>query len=134
MVNNCTNINMESEVQDQTWDRHKQDELWANAHLWYPCKQEVGMWRVQKRFPRYGVPIWSLWPNIRFLSSIVAEKNVMKNILGRTEGQTDGRMDRGKTVYPPLWWSGDIKMWWIKSVMHPNPPLLIIESPTTIQI
>jgi hypothetical protein len=29
-------------------------------------KQEVGIWWVQKRFPRYGVPIWSLWPNIRF--------------------------------------------------------------------
>jgi hypothetical protein len=58
-------------------------------------KQEVGFWRVQKRFPQYGIPIWSLWPNIRFLSSIVAEKNVKKNIL-------DGRRtDRGKTVYPP---------------------------------
>jgi hypothetical protein len=33
----------------------------------------------QKRFPRYGVPIWSLWPNIRFLPSIVAEKNATKN-------------------------------------------------------
>jgi hypothetical protein len=30
-------------------------------------KQEVGIWQVKKRFPRYGVPIWSLWPNIRFL-------------------------------------------------------------------
>jgi hypothetical protein len=39
-------------------------------------KQEVGIWWVQKRFPRYGVPIWSLWPNIRFLPSIGAEKNV----------------------------------------------------------
>ena len=44
------------------------------------CKQEVGIWRVKKRFPRYGVPIWSLWPNIRFLPSIVAEKNVTKNV------------------------------------------------------
>jgi hypothetical protein len=43
-------------------------------------KQEVGIWRVEKRFPRYGVPIWSLWPNIRFLPSIVAEKNVTKNV------------------------------------------------------
>ena len=99
----------------------KQDELWANAHLWYPrygvhiwslwpnirflpsivaeknaaknehiCsisikinkvgKQEVGIWWIQKRFPRYGVPIWRLWPNIRSLSSIVAEKNVTKNV------------------------------------------------------
>jgi hypothetical protein len=43
-------------------------------------KQEVGIWWVQKSFPRYGVPIWSLWPNIRFLPSIVAEKNVTKNV------------------------------------------------------
>ena len=42
-------------------------------------KQEVGIWRVWKRFPRYGVPIWSLWPNIRFLPSIVVEKNATKN-------------------------------------------------------
>jgi hypothetical protein len=35
-------------------------------------KQEVGIWRIQKRFPQYGIPIWSLWPNIRFLSSTVA--------------------------------------------------------------
>ena len=41
-------------------------------------KQEVGIWWVQKRFPRYGIPIWSLWPNIRFQPSIVAEKNVTK--------------------------------------------------------
>jgi hypothetical protein len=42
-------------------------------------KQEVGIWRIKKRFPRYGVPIWSLWPNIRFLPSIVAENNATKN-------------------------------------------------------
>jgi hypothetical protein len=42
-------------------------------------KQEVGIWRVKKRFLRYGVPIWSLWPNIRFLPSIVAEKNATIN-------------------------------------------------------
>jgi hypothetical protein len=29
---------------------------------------------------RYGVLIWSLWPNIRSLPSIVAEKNVTKNV------------------------------------------------------
>ena len=43
-------------------------------------KQEVGIWRVQKRFPQYGIPIWSLWPIIGFLSSIVAEKNATKNV------------------------------------------------------
>jgi hypothetical protein len=60
-------------------------------------KQEVGIWRVKKRFPRYGVPLWSLWPNIRFLPSIVAEKNATKNIL-------DGRKDRRTEVkqYTPL--------------------------------
>jgi hypothetical protein len=38
--------------------------------------------------------MWSLWPNIRFLPSIVVEKNVTNNIL-------EGRTDRGKTVYSP---------------------------------
>ena len=57
-------------------------------------KQEVGIWRVQKRYPQYGIPIGRLWPNIRFLPSTVTEKNAMKNIL-------DGQTDRGKTVYPP---------------------------------
>jgi hypothetical protein len=51
--------------------------------------------QVQKRFPQYGIPIWSLWPNIRFLPSIVAEKNLTKNILnGRKDGRTEGRTDR----------------------------------------
>ena len=71
----------------------KQDELWANAHLCIPPlfgKQEVGIWRVKKRFPQYGVPIWSLWPNIRFLPSTVTEKNATKNILdGWKDGQTE---------------------------------------------
>jgi hypothetical protein len=55
-------------------------------YSWWPQmkdkvgKQEVGIWWVQKRFPWYGVPIWSLWPNIRSLPSIVAEKNVTKNV------------------------------------------------------
>jgi hypothetical protein len=40
-----------------------------NEHICSMCiqinkvgKQEVGIWWFQKRFPRYGVPIWSLWP------------------------------------------------------------------------
>ena len=71
-----------------------------NEHICSMCikinkvgKQEVGIWWVKKRYPQYGIPIWSLWPNIRFLPSTVTEKNVTKNIL-------DGRKDRGKTVYP----------------------------------
>jgi hypothetical protein len=58
-----------------------------NEHICSMCininkvgKQEVGIRWIQKHFPRYGVPIWSLWPNIRFLPSIVAEKNVTKNV------------------------------------------------------
>ena len=66
-------------------------------------KEEVGIWRVQKRFPRYGVPIWSLWPNIRFLPSTVTKKNATKNIL-------DGRKDRRTEVkqYTPLPLQGKI--------------------------
>ena len=59
---------------------------------------EVGIWRVQKRYPQYGIPIWRLWPNIRFLPSTVTEKNATKNILDgrkdrRMEGRKDGRTD-----------------------------------------
>jgi hypothetical protein len=71
-----------------------------NKHICSMCikinkvgKQEVGIWWVQKRYPQYGIPIWCLWPNIRFLPSTVTEKSATKNIL-------DGRTDRGKTVYP----------------------------------
>jgi hypothetical protein len=38
-------------------------------------KQEVEIWWVQKRFPRYGVPIWNLWPNIIFLSNYWWQKS-----------------------------------------------------------
>ena len=76
-----------------------------NVHICSMCiktnevgKQEVGIWQVQNRYPQYGLPIWRLWPNIRFLPSTVTEKNATKNILG---GRKDGRMDRRKTVYPP---------------------------------
>jgi hypothetical protein len=43
-----------------------------------------------KRYPQYGIPIWCLWPNIRYLPSTVTEKNGTKNILdGRTDRQTE---------------------------------------------
>ena len=64
-----------------------------NVHICSMCiktnqvgKQEVGIWRVQKRYPQYGIPIWCLWPNIRFLPSTVTEKIATKNIL---DGQTE---------------------------------------------
>jgi hypothetical protein len=93
-----------------------------NEHICSMCikinkigKQEVGIWWVQKRFPRYGVPIWSLWPNIRFLPSIVAEKNVhicwekcaymfnvYKNQLRR---QTGSRNLTGPKTLPTIWYT-----------------------------
>jgi hypothetical protein len=59
------------------FNQKKQDEL---CSLMIPPlfgKQEVGIWRVQKRFPQYGIPIWRLWSNIRFLPSTVTEKNIL---------------------------------------------------------
>jgi hypothetical protein len=75
-------------------------------------KQEVGVWRVQKRFPQYGIPIWSLWPNIRFLPSIVAEKNVTKNghiqnvcsmCIKINSRQTGNRNLMGPKTLPTIW-------------------------------
>ena len=75
-------------------------------------KQEVGIWWVQKRFPRYGVPIWSLWPNIRFLPSIVAEKNVTKNVhimfnvyKNQLSWQTGSRNLTGPKTLPTIWYT-----------------------------
>ena len=73
-------------------------------------KQEVGIWRVKKRFPRYGVPIWSLWPNIRFLAiNSCWEKcdekwaymfNVYKNQQSR---QTGSRNLIDPKILPTIW-------------------------------
>ena len=66
-----------------------------NVHLWYPC-----------HFPWYGVPIWSLWPNTRFLPSIVCWKkcaymfNVYKNQLSR---QTGSRNMTGPKTLSTIW-------------------------------
>ena len=77
-------------------------------------KQEVGIWWVQKRFPRYGVPIWSLWPNIRSLPSIVAEKNVTKNVhtlymfnvyRNQLSRQTGSRNLMGPKTLPTIWYT-----------------------------
>ncbi len=75
-------------------------------------KQEVGIWWIQKRFPRYGVPIWSLWPNIRYLPSIVAEKNATKNghiqnvcsmCIKINSRQTGSRNLMGPKMLPTIW-------------------------------
>ena len=69
-------------------------------------KQVVGIWWVQKRFPRYGVPIWSLWPNIRFLPSIVTEKKVTKNVhKNHISRQTWSRNLTGPTTLPTIWYT-----------------------------
>jgi hypothetical protein len=69
-------------------------------------KQEVGIWWVQKHFPQYGVPIWSLWPNIRFLPSIVAEKNVTKNVhKNQLSQQTGSRNLTGPKTLPTIWYT-----------------------------
>jgi hypothetical protein len=86
-----------------------------NEHICSMCikinkvgKQEVGIWWVQKRFPRYGVPIWSLWPHIRFLPSIVAEKYehifsmCIKNQQSR---QTGSRNLTGPKTLPTIWYT-----------------------------
>jgi hypothetical protein len=76
-------------------------------------KQEVGIWWVQKRFPRYGVPIWSLWPNIKFLPSIVAGENVTKNVhilcsnvyKNQLSRQTGSKKLTGPKTLPTIWYT-----------------------------
>jgi hypothetical protein len=73
-------------------------------------KQEVGIWWVQKCFPRYGVPIWSLWPNIRYQISAInscREKwaymfNVYKNQQSR---QTGSRNLMSPKTLPTIWYT-----------------------------
>ena len=57
---------------------------------------------VQKRYPQYGIPIWSLWPKIRFLPSTVTEKNATKN----KDGRTDRRTEVKQYTPLPLWGAG----------------------------
>jgi hypothetical protein len=77
-------------------------------------KLHIGtIWWIQKRLPRYEVLIWSLWPNIRSLPSIVAEKNVTKNVhiqcmfnvyKNQQSRQTGSRNLTGpKALYPISW-------------------------------
>jgi hypothetical protein len=68
-------------------------------------KQEVGIWWVQKRFPWYGVHIWSLWPNIRFLPLIVAEKNehICSMCIKINSRQTGSRNLMGPKTLPTIW-------------------------------
>ena len=64
---------------------------------------------VQKCYPQYGIPIWCLWPNIRFLPSIVAEKNATKNehicsmCRKINSRQTGSRNLMGPKTLPTIW-------------------------------
>jgi hypothetical protein len=63
-------------------NKYKQDELWANAHLYdTPALRQTGSRNLtgQKTLPTIWGTYMKLWPNIRFLPSIVAEKNATKN-------------------------------------------------------
>ena len=74
--------------------------------LWQTGRRNL---TVKKRVPRYGVPIWSLWPNIRFLPSIVAEKNATKyeHICSMcrkiNSRQTGSRNLMGPKTLPTIW-------------------------------
>jgi hypothetical protein len=69
-------------------------------------KQEVGIWWVQKRFPRYGVPIWSLWPNIRFLCPSVlpsVQDIFLRTFLGNCWWQKFDIWSQSSYRYTMLW-------------------------------
>jgi hydrogenase maturation factor len=52
-------------------------------------KQEVGIWRVQKRYPQYGIPIWRLWPKYQISAIDSYWEKCDENILdGRMDGQS----------------------------------------------
>jgi len=52
----------------------------CHQYLLRKMQRKMSIYGSQKCFPQYDIPIWSLWPNIRFLSSIFAEKNATKNV------------------------------------------------------
>jgi hypothetical protein len=101
--------------------------IWSQSSYRYPILWEafldpsdsyflfVGIWWVQKCFPQYGIPIWRLWPNIRFLPSTVTEKNVTKNILDgwkdrRTEVKQYTLSPFGERGYKNVNWYSDMEM------------------------
>jgi hypothetical protein len=93
-----------------------------NEHIWVPKTLPTIWYTYMKLVTKYQIPviniccrqtgsrnltgpktlltIWSLWPNIRFVSSIVAEKNVHKNQLSQ---QTGSRNLTGPKTLPTIW-------------------------------
>ena len=71
--------------------------------------QQTGSRNLTGPKPQYGIPIWRLWPKIRFLPSIVTEKNATKNILdGRKDGRTDRQTEVKQYTTLPLRGAGGI--------------------------
>ena len=66
--------------------RKKQDELWANAHLWYPGINVQGVSDGSKNASHNMAYLYESCDQI---------SDFCQKYLG-----TDGRTDRGKTVYP----------------------------------
>ena len=114
----------------------QQDELWANAHLWYPriCVQCVYKNHLSRQTesrnltgPKTLPTIWhtymklvtkyqisainSCWEKCDeiYLGRTDGRRTEGRTDDGRKDGRMDGRTDRGKTVYP-LRWSGGIIM------------------------
>jgi hypothetical protein len=52
---------------------------WQESDIWSQASYRYAILWEAFLDPSDWVPIWSLWPNIRFLPSIVAEKNATKN-------------------------------------------------------
>jgi hypothetical protein len=96
-----------------SWLTNKQNKMKCELMLTYdtPALRQTGSRNLtgQKTLPRYGVPIWSFWPNIRSLPSIVAEKNVMKNVhicsmyKNQLSRQTGSRNLTGPKTLPRIW-------------------------------
>jgi hypothetical protein len=57
----------------------QESDIWSQASYRYAILWEAFLDPSYSYF-LFGVPIWSSWPNIRSLPSIVAEKNVTKNV------------------------------------------------------
>ena len=97
------------------------------------CVFQVGIWRVQKRYPQYGIPIWRLWSNIRFLPSTVTEKNATKNILDEwKDGRTEVKQytpslfrQRGYNKLPFKWYI-KYKLCYLKKCLYTHTEILFV--------
>ena len=82
----------------------KCDEKWAYMFNVYKNQQSRQTGRRNLMGPKTLPTIWSLWPNIRFVSSIVAEKNATKNVYkNQLSRQTGSRNLTGPKTLPTIW-------------------------------